>query len=87
MGLSSYSHSGKFDGNILVLGQTAYGKTTFVQNLEKNKLFGKIKDVSWVTKIALSREREQNIRSCFDVPMEFFYPQNVGELNVIIDNF
>ena len=50
-------------------------------------MIGKIKDVSWVTKIVLSREREHNIRSCFDVLVEFFYPQNVSEFNVIIENF
>ena len=35
----------------------------------------------------MSREREQNIRSCFNAPVEFFYPQNVAEFNVIIENF
>ena len=34
----------------------------------------------------MSREREQNIRSCFNAPVEFFYPQNVAEFNVIIEN-
>ena len=87
MDLTKYMYSGKFDGNILVLGQTACGKTTFVQNLGKNKLFGKIKDVSWVTKIVLSKEREKNIRSCFDVSVEFFYPQNISKFDVIIENF
>ena len=87
MDINNYSYDGKFDGNILVLGQTACGKTTFVQNLGKNKLFGKIKDVSWLTKIVLSRERQQSIRSCFDVPVEFFYPENVAEFNVIIEDF
>ena len=71
----------------LFLGQTAYGKTTFVQNLGKNELFGKLKDVSWVTKIVLSREREQNIWSCIDVPAKLFYLENVSEFHVITDNF
>ena len=84
MDLNRYSYNGKFDGNILVLGQTDCGETTFEL---KNELFRTIKDVSWLTKIVLSREREQNIRSCFDVPVEFFYPQNVSEFNVIIENF
>ena len=87
MDISNYFYDGKLDGNILVLGQTACGKTTFVQNLGKNKLFGKIKDVSWLTKIVLLREREQNIRSCFDVPVELFYLQNVSEFDVITENF
>ena len=87
MDLTNYTKSGKFDRNILVLGQTACGKTTFVHNLGKNKLFGKIKDVSWITKIVLPKEREQNICSCFDVSVEFFDPQNIDEFDVIIENF
>ena len=35
----NYSHDGKFEGNILVVGRTGCGKTTFVQNFGKNKLF------------------------------------------------
>ena len=85
MDLTKYTYRGKFDANILVLGQTACGKTTFVQNLGENKVFEKI--VSWVTKIVLSKEREQNIRLCFDVSLEFFYPQNIGKFDVIIENF
>ena len=29
----NYTYDGKFDGNILVVGKTGCGKTTFVQNL------------------------------------------------------
>ena len=58
MDSSKYSYDGKFNGIILVLGQTGCSKTTFVQNLRKNKMFGKINDVSWVTKIVLSKEKE-----------------------------
>ena len=35
----NYSYDGKFEGNILVIGRTGCGKTTFVQNFGKNKLF------------------------------------------------
>ena len=60
--MSGYTYDAQFEGNILVLGQTACRKTTFVQNLGKNKFFGQIKDVIWLTKIVLSRQREENIR-------------------------
>ena len=46
-----YTYDGKFEGNILILGQTGCGKTTFIQNLAKNKLFVNIKDVQWISKI------------------------------------
>ena len=35
----NYSYDGKFEGNILVVGRTRCGKTTFVQTFGKNKLF------------------------------------------------
>ena len=49
-----YFCDGKFEGNILIAGQTGCGKTTFVQNLAKNKIFGSIKDVYWLSKMSLS---------------------------------
>ena len=42
---TKYSYDGRFEGNVLVVGRTGCGKTTFVQNLAKNKLFGDIKEV------------------------------------------
>ena len=44
----TYSYDGRFDGNILVVGRTGCGKTTFVQNLAKDQLFEDIKKVFWV---------------------------------------
>ena len=35
-----YTFDGKFEGNILIVGRTGCGKTTFIQRLGKNKLFG-----------------------------------------------
>ena len=61
----NYMYDGKFEGNILVVGRTGCGKTTFVQNLGKNQMFGDIKEVLWISKISLSTERENNIRDCF----------------------
>ena len=53
-----YLFDGKFEGNILIVGRTGCGKTTFIQNLEKNRMFGKdIIEVFWVSKIFLNKER------------------------------
>ena len=46
----NYSYDAKFEGNISIVGRTGHGKTTFVQNLGKNKMFGEIKEVIWVSK-------------------------------------
>ena len=45
-----YIYDDRFNGNILVVGKTGCGKTTFIQQLERNKLFGiEITDVFWVS--------------------------------------
>ena len=64
-----YSNDGKYEGNISVLGQTGCRKTTFIQNLAKNK------QKYWITKIPLSAQREKNISSCFQKNFDFIYPQ------------
>ena len=57
----NYMYDGKFEGSILNVGRTGCGKTTFVQNLGKNKLFGETKAVYWISKIELSKDRERKI--------------------------
>lgn len=57
----NYAYDAKFKENILVVGRTGCGKTTFVQNLQKNHIFGKLKEVIWVWKISFSRDREFNV--------------------------
>ena len=64
-----YTHDGKCEGNILIVGRTGCGKTTFVQNLGKNKMFEDVKEVYWVSKIELSKDREENIRDCFIIKL------------------
>ena len=74
-----YTYDGQFDGNILVVGRTGCGKTTFIEKLGKNKLFGsRIKDVFWVSKIVLSEEREELIRESF-VEKSDYVDSELGE--------
>ena len=35
---TKYSFDGKFEGNIIIVGRTGCGKTTFIQNLGKNDI-------------------------------------------------
>ena len=82
----NYTYDGKLNGNILIVGQAGCGKTTFIQNLSKNKMFRKMKEILWLSKATLSQDREQNISSCFDLKANFKYPQTLDELNIDFDN-
>ena len=76
-----YSYDGSFEGNILIVERTGCGKTTFVQNLAKNKLFGQITEVYWVSKIELSKEQEESIEAIFeDQEISFHYLNNYDYL-------
>ena len=82
------SYDGKFEGNILIVGRTRCGKTTFVQNLGKNNLFRDVKTVCWISKISLSQEREEKIKECFeDKEVNFHYPENLDDFNYLIEAF
>ena len=54
---------------------------------EKNKLFGNIKDVIWLSKNVLSKQTEDNIRCCINIQVNFFHPQNVLDFEDLIDSF
>ena len=73
----------------MVVGRTGCGKTTFIQNLGKNRMFGKdINLVFWVSKVRLSGEREDAIRESFsEQTVKFVYPNNLDEFNYLIDFF
>ena len=59
-----------------------------MQNLGKNKLFGDITTVCWISKITLSEEREEKIRQCFkDQEVNFNYPENLDDFNYLIQTF
>ena len=42
---SKYTYDGKFNSNILAVAQPGCEKTTFIQNLAKNKLLRKLKEI------------------------------------------
>ena len=84
-----YTFDGKFEGSIPIVGRTGCGKTTFIQRLGKNKLFGSdLTKVFWVLKIILSKEREDSIRDGFeDQEVQFSYPNDIDDFNYLIGNF
>ena len=68
---------------------TGCGKTTFIQKLGKNKMFGEeILEVFWVLKINLSEEKEESIRASFeDQNVYFHYPSDLEDFNFLISDF
>ena len=81
-----YSYDRTFSGNILIVGRTGCGKTTFVQNLAKNQLFGDIKEVFWISKLELPTGRENNITDCFEnQDVQFNYPNNVEDFDYLLE--
>ena len=80
-------YDGKFSGNILIVGRTECGKTTFVQKLALNNFFGDLKKVKWVSEIRLSQKREAEIESNFSCEVKFSYPLDEDELNDKLEEF
>ena len=85
----NFQYDATFSDNIVVLGQTGCGKTSFVQSLVKNKIFGSdLLTVDWVSKINLLNNKEDEIRQCFSyTEVEFHYPNDAEDLNLIIETF
>ena len=71
------------------MGRTGCGKTTFIQKHGKNKLFGNdLIEVFWVSKIVLSKKREDFVRYSFeDQEVQFSYPHDLGDFNYLVGNF
>ena len=83
---NNLTFDGTFNGNILVVGQTRCGKTSFVQSLGINKIFGSIDSVDWISKIELYDSREHQIRESFCyASFEFHYPNDVGEFETVLE--
>ena len=85
--MENSTYDGKFIGNILVLGRTECGKTTFIQNLGINNFFGDLKIVKWVSGIRLNGKREAEIESNFSCEVNFAYPNDKEELAEKIEEY
>lgn len=77
--MQTFVYDWQLKENILVVGKTVFGKTTSVQRLAVNNIFGKLEKAKWVLQIRLSKQRKAQIQSCFICPLEFYYPKNVDE--------
>ena len=62
-----------FTNNVLVLGQTGCGKTTFVQSLGKSKIFdSNLLSVDWVSKINLTKIETIKLDNVLPIQMLIF---------------
>ena len=55
--------------------------------LSKNKLFGKLSEIFWLSKILLFSESEKNISSCFHQRVDFKYSQTIDEFDMHLTLF
>ena len=85
----NFQYDGTFFDNILVVGQTGCRKTSFVQSLSKNKIFGDVLiSADWVSKIKLTKSRENKFRECFSYTnVEFHFPDDSPDFNLLIETF
>ena len=80
-------YDGKFNGNILLVGRTGCGKTTFLEKLAINKFFGEIVKTEWVSGIEIDESREAEIQSCFSNETEVYVATEKDDLDNLIEKF
>ena len=80
-------YNGQFPGNILVVGRTNCGKTTFIEKLGLHNFFGNIVKTEWVSGIAINKKREAEIQSYFKNETEVHNAQDQDKRDSLIDTF
>ena len=53
-------YDGQFSRNVLEVGKTGCGKTTFLEKLGINKFFGNIVKTEWLSGIEINKKRGRN---------------------------
>ena len=79
VGMNTYD--GKISGNVPVLGSTGSEKTSVVQRMGCNGMFGQLEKIHWVSKVDLFEERKLETDSCFKAEVKFYNPQEQYELD------
>ena len=80
-------YDGQFRGNVLVVGKTGCGKTTFLQKLGLHNFFGKIVKTEWVSGIEIDEKCEAEIQSCFDNEVEIHIAKKPDKLVSLLETF
>ena len=80
-------YDGQFSRNVLVVGKTGCGKTTFLEKLGINKFFGNTVKIEWISRIAIDKKREAKIQSCFSNETEVHIAKEPDELDLLTETF
>ena len=80
-------YNAQFYGNILVVGRTDCGKTTFLEKLGLNKFFGDIIKTEWISGIDIDKTRKTEIQSYFSNETEVHIAKEQDELDSLIETF
>ena len=80
-------YNGQFSGNILVVGRTGCGKTTFLEKLGLNNCFGNIIKIEWISGIDTDKQKEAEIQSYFSNETEVHVAKEQDELDSLIETF
>ena len=80
-------YNGQFSGNVLVVGRTGCGKTTFLEKHGVNNFFGNIKKTEWISGIIIDKQREAEIQSYFHNETEVHIAKEQDELDSLIETF
>ena len=80
-------YDGQFYGNILVVGRTGCGKTTFLEKLGLNNFFGNILKTEWISGTDIDKKREVEIQSCFSNKTDVHIAKEQDELDSLNETF
>ena len=75
------------DSNILVVGRTGCGKTTFLEKLGLKNLFCNTIKTESISGIDIGRKREAEIQSYFSNKTEIHVAKGQDELDPLIETF
>ena len=77
-------YKGQLGGNILVVGKTGCGKTTFLEKLGINNFFENLVETEWISGIDIEK-REAKLQSCFSNETEIHIAKEPNELDFLIE--
>ena len=80
-------YDGQSYGDILVVGRTGCGKTTFLEKLGLNNFFCNILKTEWISGTDIDKKREVEIQSCFSNETDVHIAKEQDELDSLNETF